>query len=72
MCLSAAYWARLEKVVYSADKNTAAKAGFSDAFIYDELALTPDKRSLTMERIMQEEGNKPFMKWEKNKNKVRY
>lgn len=72
MCLSAAYWARLDRVVYAADKDVAAKAGFSDAFIYDELALAPEKRSIVMESIMQKQGNEPFDKWEKNKNKVRY
>jgi tRNA(Arg) A34 adenosine deaminase TadA len=38
MCLGAIYWARLRTVYYAATRAHAAAAGFSDAFIYEELA----------------------------------
>lgn len=72
MCLSAAYWARVDKIVFAADRNDAADAGFSDAFIYDELSLDTDKRSIPMEKLMQKEGTEPFDIWKSNEKKIRY
>ena len=72
MCLSAAYWARVDKIVFAADRNDAADAGFSDAFIYEELSLDTDKRSIPMEKLMQKEGTEPFDIWKNNERKIRY
>ncbi len=46
MCLGAIYWARLHAVYYAATRDDAAGAGFSDAAIYQELALPPQTRSM--------------------------
>ena len=46
MCLGAIYWARLQTVHYAATRSDAAAAGFSDADIYGELALSPEARSV--------------------------
>lgn len=46
MCLGAIYWARLRAVFYAATRADAAGVGFSDAAIYDELALPPDARAV--------------------------
>ncbi|WP_168916064.1 nucleoside deaminase [Microcella flavibacter] len=35
LCLSAALWARLDRVVFAADRHDAAEAGFDDAAFYD-------------------------------------
>lgn len=40
LCLSAALWARLDRVVFAADRHDAAEAGFDDAAFY-ELFDTP-------------------------------
>ena len=37
MCLAAAYWARIDAIYYGASAADAARAGFDDAFIYQEL-----------------------------------
>jgi len=37
MCFSAIHWARIDKVIYGATKEEAAKIGFDDKFIYDIL-----------------------------------
>jgi guanine deaminase len=34
MCLSAIYWARLDKIYYCNTKEDAAGIGFDDQFIY--------------------------------------
>ena len=43
MCLGAIYWARLETVFYAATREDAAKSGFDDAFIYEQIGLEPKK-----------------------------
>jgi tRNA(Arg) A34 adenosine deaminase TadA len=50
MCLSAAYWARVDAIVYGASREEAAAAGFDDAFIYDEIGLAPSDRRIPMRR----------------------
>ena len=72
MCLSASYWARIEKIYFAAGRDDAAKAGFSDAFIYDQFDLPVNERSLPAERIMEEEGLQPFELWLRNDNKRAY
>ena len=37
MCLAAAYWARVERVHYACERSDAARAGFDDSFLYDEI-----------------------------------
>lgn len=72
MCLSASYWARIGRIYYAAGRDDAAKAGFSDAFIYDQFDLPVNERSLPAERIMEEEGLQPFELWLRNENKRAY
>ena len=72
MCLSASYWARIEKIYFAAGRDDAAKAGFSDAFIYEQFDLPVNERSLPAERIMEEEGMQPFELWLRNENKRAY
>jgi guanine deaminase len=46
MCLAAAYWARLDAIVFGASRADAAKAGFDDALIYEEVARPVADRRL--------------------------
>ena len=46
MCLGAIYWSRLARFYFSATRQDAAKASFDDSFIYDELPLAPEQRSI--------------------------
>jgi tRNA(Arg) A34 adenosine deaminase TadA len=72
MCLAAAYWARLQRVVYGADHNDAAAIGFADAFIYQELALEKKTRSLPMQQLMQEEAREGLALWLEMEKKILY
>lgn len=51
MCLGAIYWAHLDHLYFAATKTDAARAGFDDAFIYDELPLPPSS-SIISPRFM--------------------
>lgn len=35
MCLASALWARVDRVVYAADRHDAASVGFDDAVFYE-------------------------------------
>ena len=72
MCLSAAYWANVDKIYYAADREDASKAGFSDAFIYDEFLKPVSQRAIPIEQILEKEGAEPFEEWMRNDNKVPY
>ena len=50
LCLSAALWARVDAVVFAADRTDAAKAGFDDAVFYDFFAAPVEKRSMPVRR----------------------
>jgi len=72
MCLSAAYWAHIKQVFYAADRKQAERAGFSDAFIYDQFALPFEKRSIPFKQICDKEGIEPFVLWMDNESKIKY
>ena len=72
MCLGAIYWARPDKVYYAATKQDAANSGFDDAFIYKEIPLPNDKRSIPFEQISREIGIDAFKKWDKKEDKINY
>jgi len=63
MCLGAIYWARPLKLVFASTKDDAALAGFDDSYIYDEIALTPDKRHL---KTIQIDSKNKFVKTSEN------
>lgn len=72
MCMGAIYWARPERVYYACTKTDAAKAGFSDAFIYEQFLLSPEKRSIPMAQVMQAEALAAFRKWEQKDDRILY
>ena len=72
MCLGAIYWARLKQVYFACNRYDAAQAGFDDSFIYDEIAMLPEKRKITMQHIQLKESLKPFIAWQKLESKIPY
>ena len=69
MCIGAIYWARPKAVYYACTKEDAAKIGFDDQFIYDQLSLPIDQRNITMIQISPNQYKLPFQTWEKQKIK---
>ena len=72
MCLSAIYWARIEKIYYANTREDARKIDFDDSLIYTELQKNIDKRKIPMIQIMRNEALKAFELWDKKKDKVKY
>jgi tRNA(Arg) A34 adenosine deaminase TadA len=63
MCLGAIYWARPEAVYYVNSRAEAADAGFDDAFIYEQIVLPEDERSILFIRVPLAEGVEVFREW---------
>ena len=63
MCLGAIYWARADKLVFAATKIDAAKAGFDDSFIYDEIELPIENRKLLSIPLNHKNKLQPFQLW---------
>ena len=63
MCLGAIYWARLDAYYFSCNRYNAAKAGFDDAFIYEEIPLAPERRNIVGRELLSEIGHLPFDEW---------
>lgn len=72
MCLSAIYWAHLDRLCYAGTKADAARAGFDDAFIYEELALPAEARRLKSEAFMRSAAQTVFDQWLNKEDKVEY
>jgi guanine deaminase len=72
MCLSAIYWARIEKIYYGNTKTDAKNIGFDDSFIYDEIEKNPADRAIPAVQFMAGEALKAFTLWEGKDDKVPY
>lgn len=72
MCLGAIYWARPTAYYYSCTRESAAEAGFDDAFIYDQLNIPPEQRSIPGHSILPGSGLLPFTEWKQSGRKVPY
>lgn len=72
MCLSAIYWAHIIKVYYSNSRIDAARSGFSDAFIYNEIPKMPDHRRIPCVPLMRGEGGEAFRLWHDKADKTEY
>ena len=72
MCLSAIYWARIDKIYYANTRKDAQKIDFDDSLIYSEFQKDIDKRKIPMIQMMRNEALKAFELWDKKTDKVKY
>jgi len=72
MCLSAIYWARLDGLYFAADRSDAARAGFDDSFLYEQIPLDVQARALPTKRLLAEAGGEAFAAWLKRPDRVPY
>ena len=72
MCLSAIYWAHIDKVYYANTRDDAKKIDFDDSLIYSELLKNVKIRKIPMAQMMREEALKAFELWNKKTDKVKY
>jgi tRNA(Arg) A34 adenosine deaminase TadA len=72
MCAAALHWARVARVVYAADRDAAARAGFDDALLHREMARPPAERSLRTERLADPAAGEVLAAWARRAGRVLY
>ena len=72
MCLAAIYWARLDRVYYACGRTDAARAGFDDQLIYDQIGLGLSERSLPMTQLGCAAADALFDEWRVKADKIPY
>ncbi|TVQ37084.1 MAG: nucleoside deaminase [Geminicoccaceae bacterium] len=72
MCLAAAHWARLERIVFAADRFDAAAANFDDALLYDELTRPLTARRTPIHHLPLPTARTPFEAWQALATKTPY
>jgi tRNA(Arg) A34 adenosine deaminase TadA len=72
MCLAASYWARLDAIYYGASAADAARAGFDDAFLYEEFRKNQSARALPATQLLGDEAWASFAAWIASTSKVPY
>ena len=72
MCLSAIYWAGIERIFYGNTKEDAKQINFDDSFIYDQIALDYSERTIPCINIMREQALAGFRAWSDKEDKVLY
>ena len=72
MCLAALYWAHCRAIFYGNDSGEAARAGFADEALYQQMRLPREKRSMRLEPMLAEEARASFEAWSKSPYRVEY
>ena len=72
MCLAAIYWARCRAIYYGNDASDAARAGFDDSVLYEQMNRPHDQRSLPITRLLGDEARSSFDAWQQSPFRVEY
>lgn len=72
MCLSAIYWAHLDRIWYGNTSADAARVEFDDAKLYREVASPAAQRAIPSASLLHEEAWESFQLWIASPNKIRY
>ena len=71
MCLTAALWARIDRIVYAATADRAAASGFDDANFYRQLKQGVDSVSdATIEHLALPAADEPFDSWDSYEGRI--
>lgn len=72
LCVSAALWARLDRVVFAADRDDAARGGFDDREFYELFERPRAEWSMRVSAHPLPTGFAPFDAWLAKADRVRY
>ena len=72
LCVSAALWARIDRVVYAADRHDAARGGFDDLAFYDLFAQERSAWPMPVAASELPEAFAPFEAWLSHGERVHY
>ncbi len=72
MCLAALYWARCRAIYYGNAAADAARAGFDDFFLYEEVRKPLHQRTLPITRLLGDEARSSFDAWQHSPFRLEY
>jgi guanine deaminase len=72
MCLTAIYWAKIERIYFAISCSEAATFGFDDQFLYREFAKPPSERLIPATQIADDQAIPVFQDWDKRTDKLGY
>jgi len=72
MCLGAVYWARPQVVFFAGNRADAAFGDFDDAFIYDELNMAMESRTIPFLQVPVEGARQVFIDWKAKVDRTGY
>ena len=72
MCLSAIYWARLDKIYFANTRSDAAAIGFDDDFLYQEIPKNIADRKIECIHVHSDFAKNVFNDWQLKQDKIAY
>jgi guanine deaminase len=72
LCLAASLWARLDRVIYAADRHDAARGGFDDLAFYELFATPREQWTMAVTSEPLPEAAAPFDAWRAKPDRVDY
>ncbi|XBB65169.1 nucleoside deaminase [Nocardioides sp. WV_118_6] len=72
LCLSASLWARLDRVVYAADRDDAARGGFDDRAFYELFDRPRSEWSMAIANVRPPDATAPFDAWLAHEERTAY
>lgn len=72
MCLGAIYWSGITRIYFANSREDAAAAGFGDQFLYEEIPLPLEQRTIPSVRLLGTEAIRVFDEWRAKLDKDLY
>ena len=72
MCVAAALWSRVDRVVYAADRHAAARAGFDDLAFYNLFVTPRSQWTVKVAHCPLPDSDTPFDAWLSRSGRIEY
>ena len=72
MCMSAIYWARIERVYYACSAEDTREIGFDDAFQYEDFARPLEERRIEIAQLGRDDGLLAYKAWSNKEHRHPY
>ncbi|MGV9299216.1 MULTISPECIES: nucleoside deaminase [Amycolatopsis] len=72
MCLASSLWARVDRVLYAADRHDAARAGFDDRAFYELFEHPRETWQTPVSRVSTPDAFAPFSAWLGRSDRIEY
>ena len=72
LCLAASLWARLDRVVFAADRDDAARGGFDDREFYELFARDRATWGMAVDAVRPSNAPEPFDAWLEQESRTDY